>query len=75
MAGQSDKELLRRYVDRLADAAGAELDAEMAFASLVDRHGPMVWGLCRRSLGECGKSEAHQTDREQKIPHETRLSL
>jgi RNA polymerase sigma factor (sigma-70 family) len=35
----SDAELLRRF--------GADRDAD-AFASLVDRHGPMVLGLCKR---------------------------
>jgi RNA polymerase sigma factor (sigma-70 family) len=37
----SDSELLSRFAtDR----------DERAFAALVDRHGPMVWGLCRRLL-------------------------
>jgi RNA polymerase sigma factor (sigma-70 family) len=40
-AGLGDGELLERY---LADGDQA------AFAALVDRHGPMVLGLCRRML-------------------------
>src|ERR1700722_5995296 len=38
----SDSELLRRY---------AQLRDETAFATLVQRHGPMVWNACRRALG------------------------
>jgi RNA polymerase sigma factor (sigma-70 family) len=37
----SDRQLLDRYV------RGRE---EAAFAALVHRHGPMVWGVCRRIL-------------------------
>jgi RNA polymerase sigma factor (sigma-70 family) len=40
-AGPGDAELLARYVE-----AG---DAD-ALAALVGRHGPMVWGVCRRHL-------------------------
>src|ERR1700745_2098687 len=36
-----DIELLRRY---------AALGDEQAFRLLVDRHGPLVWGVCRRLL-------------------------
>jgi RNA polymerase sigma factor (sigma-70 family) len=41
-AGLSDGQLLERYV------RGRE---ESAFAALVRRHGPTVWGVCRRLLG------------------------
>src|SRR5436305_1147869 len=40
-AGPTDGQLLERYV------RGRE---EAAFAALVRRHGPMVWGVCRRIL-------------------------
>jgi RNA polymerase sigma factor (sigma-70 family) len=39
-----DGQLLDRYVDRRDQAA------EDAFAALVERHGPMVLGVCRRVL-------------------------
>src|SRR4051794_33648007 len=41
-ASRTDAELLRAYA--------AQGDAE-AFSALVARHGPLVWGLCRRFLG------------------------
>lgn len=40
-AGLSDGQLLGWYVERRD---------ETAFAALVRRHGPMVWGVCRRVL-------------------------
>jgi RNA polymerase sigma factor (sigma-70 family) len=39
--GTSDGELLERYLAR---------QDEMAFAALMERHGPMVLGVCRRML-------------------------
>jgi RNA polymerase sigma factor (sigma-70 family) len=51
-AGQlSDDELLGRFVARRDEAA------EAAFAALVDRHGPMVLGVCRRVLGDRHQAE------------------
>ena len=40
---ESDAELLERFV------AGGD---EVAFSSLLRRHGPLVWGVCRRVLAE-----------------------
>ncbi|HEX5268945.1 MAG TPA: sigma-70 family RNA polymerase sigma factor [Gemmataceae bacterium] len=40
-AAPSDRELLRRFAARRDQAA---------FTALVERHGPMVWGVCRRAL-------------------------
>jgi RNA polymerase sigma factor (sigma-70 family) len=40
-AGRSDGQLLESYI---------RSGEEVAFASLVHRHGPMVWGVCRRIL-------------------------
>jgi RNA polymerase sigma factor (sigma-70 family) len=45
---QSDGDLVRRFV--------AERD-EAAFASLIDRHGGMVLGVCRRLLGDVQEAE------------------
>src|SRR5713226_2663660 len=41
-AGLTDGQLLERYVSRRDEAA---------IKALVGRHGPMVWGVCRRVLG------------------------
>lgn len=43
----SDAELLARF-----GRGQAEASAEAAFAVLVDRHGPMVLGVCRRVTGD-----------------------
>lgn len=47
----SDAELLARFVERH--------DAE-AFATLVHRHGPMVWGVCARQLSHHDAEDAFQ---------------
>jgi RNA polymerase sigma factor (sigma-70 family) len=44
----ADAQLLQRYV--------ASQD-EGAFAALVERHGPMVWGTCRRAAGDSHAAE------------------
>jgi RNA polymerase sigma factor (sigma-70 family) len=46
VAGLTDVELLDRFV-----ASRGEV-AEIAFAALVDRHGPMVLGVCRRIIAD-----------------------
>ncbi len=43
-AGLSDEALLGRFL------ASRDDSSERAFAALVDRHGPMVLGVCRRVL-------------------------
>jgi RNA polymerase sigma factor (sigma-70 family) len=45
VGGVSDEQLLERF------AAQTESDSEIAFDAIVRRHGPMVMGVCRRSLG------------------------
>ena len=50
-AALPDAELLKRF------AAGRD---ESAFAAIVDRHGPMVLGLCRRMLNEHDAEDALQ---------------
>jgi RNA polymerase sigma factor (sigma-70 family) len=47
-AGLSDRQLLERFM--------ASRD-EAAFAALVDRHGPMVLGVCRQLLGDAQHAE------------------
>jgi len=44
--GLTDGELLERFANR--DGAAAEA----AFTALLERHGPMVWGVCRRLLAD-----------------------
>jgi RNA polymerase sigma factor (sigma-70 family) len=44
LTGLSDGQLLERFTTLPGEAA------EMAFTGLVERHGPMVWRVCRRIL-------------------------
>ena len=46
VAGLSDGQLLERFLE------GRDESGEVAFAALVARHGPMVLGVCRRSLSD-----------------------
>ena len=48
VAGLSEGDLLRRYLDRRD---------EVAFGAIVARHGPMVLGVCRRVLRDSGDVE------------------
>jgi len=47
-AGLPDEQLLREFISRRDDAA---------LAVLVKRHGPMVWGVCRRLLANYHDAE------------------
>jgi RNA polymerase sigma factor (sigma-70 family) len=49
--GLSDGELLMRFIDREGEAA------QSAFAALVQRHGPMVFRVCRRLLVDSHDSQ------------------
>ena len=44
LGGLTDRQLLERFVNR------TDSSAEDAFTILLERHGPMVWGVCRRLL-------------------------
>jgi RNA polymerase sigma factor (sigma-70 family) len=55
--GLTDGQLLERYRAKRAESSEAAAAAEMAFAALVDRHGAMVWGVCRRVLGNAHEAE------------------
>ncbi len=49
--GLSDRELLERFLERRDEVA------ELAFAVLVERHGPMVLGVCRRIMRDLHHAE------------------
>jgi RNA polymerase sigma factor (sigma-70 family) len=46
MAGLGDGQLVERFIARQGEGA------ELAFAALVERHGPMVFRVCRRFLND-----------------------
>jgi RNA polymerase sigma factor (sigma-70 family) len=49
--GLTDGQLLERFATRGGDPA------ETAFTALVERHGPMVWRVCRAILGDDHEAE------------------
>src|SRR5690349_3686545 len=51
VASLTDAELLGRFV------AGSGEAGELAFAALLERHGPMVWRVCRRVLRDAHQAE------------------
>ena len=51
VGGLTDQELLEGFTSRDGD------DAELAFASLVERHGPMVLRVCRTVLRDAHEAE------------------
>lgn len=51
LAGLTDVQLLARFADRHQDGA------ELAFEALVERHGPMVFRICRGILGDVHAAE------------------
>jgi RNA polymerase sigma factor (sigma-70 family) len=55
--GLTDGQLLQRFATKRAESSESAMAAEVAFASLVDRHGPMVWGVCRRVLRDAHDAE------------------
>lgn len=50
-AGLGDGQLLERFTTRQGEAA------ELAFATIVERHGPMVYRICRRVLQDAHEAE------------------
>src|SRR5271165_3392355 len=57
VAGLSDAQLLERFTASRAAMGEATLAAEAAFEALVARHGPMVLGVCRRTLADPSEVE------------------
>ena len=55
--GLSDGQLLERFVNNRALSVEAARAAETAFEAIVSRHGAMVWGVCRRVLGDAHEAE------------------
>ena len=51
IGGLSDGQLIERFL------SGPRDEAEAAFAALVDRHGAMVMGVCRRLLSDSNDAD------------------
>jgi hypothetical protein len=45
LIGQSDRQVLDRFIE--ANAQGDRVGSELALATLLERHAPMVWQVCR----------------------------
>lgn len=55
--GLTDRELLEQFTAKRVESDDAAIVAETAFSALMDRHGAMVWGVCRRVLGATHEAE------------------
>jgi RNA polymerase sigma factor (sigma-70 family) len=56
-ADEADARLVERFLARRAEAEEVARTADEAFEALVTRHGPMVWGVCRRVLRDPADAE------------------
>ena len=52
LSGLTDGQLLEGFLRGRGGAGEAVAEAEAAFTALVERHGPMVLGVCRAILGD-----------------------
>ncbi len=52
LAGLSDGQLVERYLLSRDGGESSAIEAEAAFAAIVDRHGSMVLNVCRTILGD-----------------------
>jgi RNA polymerase sigma factor (sigma-70 family) len=55
LMGLTDSQLLERFNGRVRGADRSE--ADLAFAALIERHGPMVWRVCRSRVGDAHDAE------------------
>jgi RNA polymerase sigma factor (sigma-70 family) len=53
----TDRQLLERFAHERAQSVEAAQAAEIAFEVLANRHSAMVWGVCRRVLGDVHEAE------------------
>jgi RNA polymerase sigma factor (sigma-70 family) len=57
VAALTDRQLLERFAHERTQSVEAAQAAEFAFEALVNRHSAMVWGVCRRVLGDVHEAE------------------